>query len=89
MSHASFRPGRRQWLKLSSIAVATVAAARSGGALAQAAKSCAREARRGERTASAAVWLQARRREGRQSKIPEVPGRPTVLELHLVQGQGS
>jgi hypothetical protein len=39
MSHASFRPGRRQWLKLSSIAVVTVAAARSGGALAQAAKS--------------------------------------------------
>jgi High potential iron-sulfur protein len=35
MSHARFRPGRRQWLKLGSIAVVSVAVSRSGAALAQ------------------------------------------------------
>ena len=39
MAFGSFHPGRRQWLKCGSLAVAAIAALRSGPALAQGAKS--------------------------------------------------
>lgn len=53
MSHECFRAGRRQWLKLGSIAVATVAVTRSGAALAQTKPGAAKRVDENEQQAQA------------------------------------